>query len=83
MSTDANPPEMRLTVDEISPDQDNRPLARLVSDNGDQMSVALTLLPEGTRVGDVLVVSFRPDPDERKRRRQHIADLQRRLFGSG
>lgn len=82
MSTD-RPAGIRLTVDEIGPDQDNRPLARLVSDDGDQVMVPLSLLPERTRVGDVLMASFLPDPDERERRRKHIADLQRRLFGSG
>ena len=76
-------PAIRLTVDEISPDQDKRPLATLVNDAGDQVTVPLSLLPEGTRVGDVLIASFEPDPDERERRRRHIADLQRRLFGSG
>jgi len=73
---------IRLTVDEIGPDQDNRALARLVSDAGDQVTIPLRLLPEGTRVGDVLRVDFSPDPDERDIRRQRIAELQRRLFGS-
>ena len=73
---------IRLTVDEINPDQEQRPLATLVSDAGELVTVPLTLLPDGTRVGDVLNVAFSPDPDEREQRRRKIADLQRRLFGS-
>lgn len=82
MDAEDNAP-IRLTVDEIGPDQDNRALATLVGDSGDQITVPLTMLPEGTRVGDVLIATFLPDPDERERRRRRIADLQRRLFGSG
>lgn len=72
---------VRLTVDEIEPDANDTPLATLVSDGGEQLTVPLSRLPQGTRVGDVLRVDFTPDPDERARRRQHIANLQRRLFG--
>lgn len=72
---------MKLTVDEIGPDQDKRQLATLVSEAGQQVTIPVELLPEGTRVGDVLLARFEQDPDERERRRQWISDLQRRLFG--
>lgn len=80
---DNEPAAIRLTVDDIGLDQDNNSLATLVSDTGQQVTVPLELLPEGTRVGDVLAVGFTPDPDERELRRKKISDLQRRLFGSG
>lgn len=72
-----------LTVDEIEPDQHNHLLATLLTDSGDRVIVPVELLPEGTRVGDVLHAHFSHAPDERERRRSRIADLQRRLFGSG
>lgn len=74
---------IRLTVDDIGPDQGHALLATLITDARQQVTVPLELLPEGTRVGDVLLAHFVSDPDERERRRQHISDLQRRLFGSG
>jgi hypothetical protein len=83
METDDHLPAILLTVDEVGPDADNVLLATLVSDNGEQLTVPLDLLPDGTRVGDVLRAHFTRDPDERERRRRHIADLQRRLFGTG
>ncbi len=82
METERHQPIL-LTVDEIGPDQDNNLLATLVSDEGDIATIPLALLPQGTRVGDVLALHFTPEPDERSRRRQKIAELQRRLFGSG
>jgi hypothetical protein len=72
---------IHLTVDEIGPDADNNLRATLVSDSGEQVTVPLELLPEGTRVGDVLQAGFALDPDERERRSTHISELQRRLFG--
>jgi hypothetical protein len=83
VATDDQGNMIRVTVDEIGPDQDNRLLATLVTDREELLVVPLTLLPEGTRTGDVLTLSFTPEPDERERRRKHISDLQRRLFGSG
>lgn len=74
---------LRLTVDEIGQDAESNLLATLVTDTGEQVTVPLQLLPEGTRVGDVLQAGFTLDPDERERRRTHISELQRRLFGSG
>lgn len=72
-----------LTVDEIDTGADGNLLATLVTDTGDQVIVPLELLPQGTRVGDLLRAGFTLDPDERERRRARISELQRRLFGSG
>lgn len=74
---------LRVTVDEISPDAENVLLASLVTDAGEMLIVPLDTLPEGTRVGDVLSVRFRRDPDETAARKQRVAELQRRLFGQG
>lgn len=82
MDSEPARPPVRVTVNEIGPDQDNVELASLVTDTGEQLTVPLHLLPNGTRTGDVFTVSFEPDPDERSRRRQRILDMQRRLFGS-
>ena len=79
---DNEQPAIRLTVDDIGLDQDKNSLATLASDTGRQVTVPLELLPKGIRVGDVLVVSFTLDPEERELRRKKISDLQRRLFGS-
>lgn len=83
METDARNAAVRVTIDEIGPDQDNVLLASLVTDGAELITVPLHLLPDGARVGDVLLLTFQQEPDEREQRRRHIADLQRRLFGSG
>lgn len=83
MATDEQSKAIRVTVDEIGPDQDNRLLATLVTDREETLTIPLSLLPEGTRTGDVLTMTFTPKPDEREQRRRRIAELQRRLFGPG
>lgn len=83
MATDEQSKAIRVTVDEIGPDQDNRLLATLVTDSEETLTISLSLLPEGTRTGDVLTMTFTPEPDEREQRRRRIAELQRRLFGPG
>jgi hypothetical protein len=83
MSTNGQSTGIRVTVDEIGPDQDNRLLATLVTDREEILTVPFALLPQGTRTGDVLTLSFTPEPDEREHRRRRIAELQRRLFGPG
>lgn len=83
MATERPPASIRVTIDEIGPDQDNIQIATLVSDDNHILTVPLHLLPDGARVGDVLTMSFRSDPDEREERKKYISDLQRRLFGSG
>jgi hypothetical protein len=81
METDATNSRLRLTVDEIGPDPDDQSLAALVTDEGDLLYIPLHLLPDGTKVGDVLLASFEQEPDERQRRLDRISELQRRLFG--
>lgn len=70
----------RVTVDEIEPDAAGRLMATLVTDDGDVFVLPLDLLPLGARVGDVLRVDLLFDADETEQRRQHINDLQQRLF---
>ena len=72
---------LRLTLDEVSENRDGELIATLVADNGAVVTAPLAALPKGARQGDVLVVTIEPDPDETARRRDHIAELQRRLFG--
>ncbi|HEX5166698.1 MAG TPA: DUF3006 domain-containing protein [Thermomicrobiales bacterium] len=71
----------RLTVDEIELNADNERVAVLIDDDGSQLVLPLALLPEGTRVGDVLNLSLAPDADETQRRRKRVKDLQKKLFG--
>ncbi|RIK39090.1 MAG: DUF3006 domain-containing protein [Chloroflexi bacterium] len=58
-------------------------LASLVTDDGQELTVPLDLLPEGTRIGDVLTVRFRTDTRQTQARKQRVADLQKKLFGRG
>lgn len=82
MESKSAPETIYVTVDEIGPDADGASLATLVSDAGESITCPLHLLPQDTRVGDVLTLAFQAEPDERSRRRKRILDLQRRLFGS-
>jgi hypothetical protein len=71
----------RLTVDEIELNANNERVAVLVADDGTEMVVPLSVLPTGTRTGDVLTMSLAPDSDETERRRKRVANLQKKLFG--
>lgn len=71
----------RVTVDEISLNEDGEPMATLVADDGRTFVVPLSSLPDGVRDGDVLQASFESLPDETAARRKRIDALQRRLFG--
>jgi hypothetical protein len=73
--------QVRATVDEITTDADDVPLASLLTDDGVSLVVPLTLLPTGTRDGDVLLIRFQHDAGERAARRAKVAELQARLFG--
>jgi hypothetical protein len=73
--------ELRVTVDEIEHGPDGERLATLVTDDGDTFVVPCAVLPDGTRDGDVLRVSFEHEADQTEQRRSRISDLQRRLFG--
>lgn len=75
--------QLIVTVDQISPDADNVLLASLVTDDGQELTAPLDLLPEGTRIGDVLTVRFRRDARQTQARTQRVADLQKKLFGRG
>lgn len=71
----------RVTVDEISRDENGELVATLVADDGRMLVVPLSSLPAGVRDGDVLEASFEPLPAETAARRRRIEALQRRLFG--
>ncbi len=73
----------RLTVDAIELNADNERVGVLVADDGSQVVLPLALLPDGTRVGDVLNLSLAHDSDETERRRKRVGDLQKKLFGGG
>jgi hypothetical protein len=70
-----------VTVDEIQQTQDGDWIATLVLDDGQQLTVALDRLPEGTTEGTVLQADFHVSADETERRRNEIKQVQSRLFG--
>jgi hypothetical protein len=73
--------ELRVTVDDIDEAAEGEQVARLVTDDEDQIVIPAALLPRGTRRGDVLSMTLARDPDETDRRRSRISELQRKLFG--
>ena len=74
---------IRVTIDDISPNEESINLANLVTDDGRTLTVPLDLLPEGADVGEVLKLTFEFDQAETKERRERVAKLQKRLFGIG
>ncbi|MDI3339384.1 MAG: DUF3006 domain-containing protein [Sphaerobacter sp.] len=81
MSSVDEPRALIATVDEIEEGAAGEALAVLVFDDGQQLVVPLERLPDGTREGSVLRVTFRLDRDTERQRRAEVRDLQRRLFG--
>lgn len=71
----------RMTVDEIELNANNERVAVLIGDDGTQLVMPLSMLPPGTQEGDVLNLSLDHDDDETQRRRKHVGDLQKKLFG--
>lgn len=69
------------TIDRFEETQDGSVVAVLVGDDGSEMILPRAALPGGVRRGDVLRTAFMPDAHETARRRAHVEDLQRRLFG--
>jgi hypothetical protein len=69
------------TVDELSIVTDDGELSRLVTDDGQTLTMPRALLPAGATNGDVLLVRLERDPAESHVRRQRVAELQQRLFG--
>lgn len=76
--TDSSP--LRLTIDEIEPDDDGTPIATLVNDDGLIARVPLALLPSGARLNQVIVARFEVDESSTKERKRRVRDLQHRLF---
>lgn len=73
--------QRQMTVDEIELDANNERVASLLGDDGTQLVLPLAMLPPGTKEGDVLNISFAHDSGETERRKQHVAGLQKKLFG--
>lgn len=70
-----------VTVDAIDRNDDDVQVATLVADNGVSVIVPVSALPDGTEEGVVLTLALDVDPDETERRRMHVKDLQKKLFG--
>lgn len=68
------------TLDRIERDNRGNDLAVLVFDGGEQLTLPVARLPEGSREGSVLSVTFQLDIDESRRRGDQVRDLQSRLF---
>jgi hypothetical protein len=71
----------RFTIDSIDVNADGEDVATLVSDDGEVIVVALSILPSDARRGDVLTIDLTHDAEETAARRQRVRDLQKRLFG--
>lgn len=74
---------IRVTIDDISPDEESINLASLVTDDGRTVTLPLDLLPEGADVGEVLKLTIEIDHAETRERHERVAKLQKRLFGIG
>ncbi|MEZ4521111.1 MAG: DUF3006 family protein [Thermomicrobiales bacterium] len=72
--------EARLTIDEINTDRDGRKIATLVDTSGATSTIPLSLLPEGSRVNQVILAAFRIDRSLTIERADRIRRLQHRLF---
>lgn len=71
---------LTATLDRIERDEDGNDLGVLILDGGEQLTLPVARLPEGSREGSVLTIAFQLDVDETQRRRERVRDLQSRLF---
>jgi hypothetical protein len=71
---------VRLTIDEIEPDESGTPIATLVADDGAVATIPLDLLPAGAGLNQVIVARFVLDEGTTEERRRRVAELQHRLF---
>jgi hypothetical protein len=74
--------ELIATIDQIEQDQEGNKLAVLVFDDSQQLIIPLDRLPDGCQEGTVLKLNVHRDQNETDLRREHIRELQSRLFGS-
>lgn len=72
--------ETRLTIDEINTNRDGIEIATLVDADGATVTVPLARLPEGAKVNQVVIASFRLDPDSTAEQARRVRRLQHRLF---
>lgn len=74
---------IRVSIDDVSPDDEGIDLASLVTDAGQIITIPVALLPEGADVGEVLTLEIAIDHAETKERQERVGQLQKRLFGFG
>ncbi|MBI4494150.1 MAG: DUF3006 domain-containing protein [Chloroflexi bacterium] len=72
---------LQVTIDRFERDARGQRLAVLVFDDEQQLVVPQTALPKDSRRGDVLVLTFAPDPEATRTRAERVARLQHELFG--
>ncbi len=77
----ATPAPPIWTIDRFEESDDDASVAVLVSDDGSEIVMPRSALPDGVRQGDVLRMQLAPDTDETTRRRAEVEEMQRRLFG--
>ena len=70
------------TIDRFETDEAGNRLAVLVVDDGQQLILPASRLPEGCQDGTVLIVDLTADHAETQRRLQRVKQVQSRLFGS-
>ena len=70
------------TIDRFETDEAGNHFAVLAFDDGQQLILPVSRLPEGCQDGTVLMVNLTPDHAETERRLQQVKQVQSRLFGS-
>ena len=69
------------TIDRFEQDAQGNELAVLVFDDGQQLILPVSRLPDGCQNGTVLTVDLTPDPAETERRLERVKQVQSRVFG--
>lgn len=69
------------TVDRFETDEPGNRIAVLVFDDGQQLILPASRLPDGCQNGMVLTVDLTPDRAETERRIRRVKQVQSRLFG--
>ncbi len=72
---------LRATIDRIERDEDGKPLAVLLFDDGQQLVLPEAAMPRGAGEGDVVEVRLGLDRGETTRRSDEIRRLQQGLYG--
>ncbi len=77
-----NPERLFVTVDRFETDEAGHQLAVLVFDDGQQLILHASRLPDGCQAGTVLTIELTPDLHETKQRLSRVKQVQSRLFGT-